>query len=63
MIYLKICPTTISDPWSALQKIIQSIINAQTGEKESMSVQDYYSVIKKFIEFFSKKGDWPMDVI
>jgi hypothetical protein len=27
-----------------------------------MSVQDYYSSIKQYTDFFPKSGDWPMDV-
>jgi hypothetical protein len=62
-VYREICPTAISDPCSALQNILQSITNQNTGEKETMSVQDYYSAIKQYTDFFPKKGDWPMDVV
>jgi hypothetical protein len=62
-VYKEICPTTISDPCSALQNIRQSITNDKTGETESMTVHDYYTSIKQYTDFFSKKGDWPMDVV
>ena len=59
-VYREICPTAIVDPCSALQNIRQSITIENTGEKEHMSVADYYKSIKQYTDFSQAQetGQW-----
>ena len=62
-IYREICPTTIHDPCAALRDLQQTHIDENTGEQINMTVQEFYTAIKNYTDFFTKDGNWPMDVV
>ena len=62
-IYRELCPTTIHDPCAALRDLHQTQLDETTGEQITMTVQEFYTAIKNYTDFFTKDGNWPMDVV
>lgn len=62
-VYKELCPTAVDDPSKALRSLKQSMVDPKTGERLSLSVQQYYQAIKNFTKFFDHTKDWPLDVV